>query len=139
MSDILEAAFSYIGQGFKVFPVKTDKKPLTAHGLKDATQTQSGVREFWTRWPDAGIAMVTDGLMVLDFDAKNGGLESKAVMEAEGVSIGYTAIPTVPTPEIPLHSPDTRAWTFEPTAATSWHLHVHTKVVEGTKSWTTAK
>jgi len=66
MSDILEAAFSYISQGFKVFPVKPDKKPLTVHGLKDATQTQSGVREFWTRWPDAGIALVTDGLMVLE-------------------------------------------------------------------------
>ncbi len=83
MSDILEAAFSYIGQGFKVFPVKTDKKPLTAHGLKDATQTQSGVREFWTRWPDAGIALVTEGLMVLDFDTKNGGLGSKAAIEAK--------------------------------------------------------
>ena len=45
MSNMMQAAFSYIGQGFKVFPVKTDKKPLTAHGLKDATQTQAGVRE----------------------------------------------------------------------------------------------
>src|SRR4030067_2831269 len=81
MSDIMEAGFTYIAQGFKIFPVKPDKKPLTLHGLKDATQTQSGVREYWKRWPDAGIALVTDGLMVLDFDAKNGGLESKAVME----------------------------------------------------------
>ena len=76
MSDIFEAAFSYIGQGFKVFPVKTDKKPLTAHGLKDATQTQSGVREYWTHWPDAGIALVTEGFMVLDFDTKNVGVGS---------------------------------------------------------------
>src|SRR4030042_1007732 len=82
MHDTLETAFSYISQGFKVFPVKIDKKPLTAHGLKDATQTQAGLREFWTRWPDAGIALVTEGLIVLDFDAKNGGLESKSMMEA---------------------------------------------------------
>jgi putative DNA primase/helicase len=82
MHDIFEAAFTYISQGFKVFPVKIDKKPLTAHGLKDATQTQAGVREFWTRWPDAGIALVTDGLIVLDFDAKNGGLESKLEIAA---------------------------------------------------------
>jgi putative DNA primase/helicase len=80
---MMQAAFSYISQGFKVFPVKTDKKPLTAHGLKDATQTQSGVREFWTRWPDAGIALVTEGFMVLDFDTKNGGVGSKAAIEAK--------------------------------------------------------
>jgi putative DNA primase/helicase len=83
MHDTIETAFSYIAQGFKVFPVKIDKKPLTTHGLKDATQTQAGVREFWTRWPDAGIALVTDGLIVLDFDAKNGGLESKSVIETK--------------------------------------------------------
>ncbi len=83
MNDMLDAALSYIGQGFKVFPVKPDKKPLTPHGLKDATQTKAGVREYWTRWPNAGIALVTDGLMVLDFDAKSGGLESKAAMEAK--------------------------------------------------------
>lgn len=81
MSDMLDAALSYIGQGFKVFPVKPDKKPLTSHGLKDATQIKERVREYWTRWPDAGIALVTDGLIVLDFDIKSGGLESKTAME----------------------------------------------------------
>jgi putative DNA primase/helicase len=83
MSEMLDAALSYIGHGFKIFPVKPDKKPLTPHGLKDATQIQAGVREYWARWPNAGIALVTDGLMVLDFDAKNGGLESKAAIEAK--------------------------------------------------------
>ncbi|MFH0768304.1 MAG: phage/plasmid primase, P4 family [Chloroflexota bacterium] len=90
MSDIMEAGLSYIAQGFKIFPVKPDKKPLTPHGLKDATQTQSGVREYWTRWPDAGIALVADGLMVLDFDAKNRGLESKVDMEAKYGSLPRT-------------------------------------------------
>ncbi len=90
MSDMVEASLSYIARGFKVFPVKPDKKPLTAHGLKDATQIQSVVREYWTRWPDAGIALVTDGLMVLDFDTKNGGLESKAAMETEHGSLPRT-------------------------------------------------
>jgi len=90
MSDMLDAALLYIGHGFKVFPVKPDKKPLTPHGLKDATQTKAGVREYWTRWPNAGIALVTDGLMVLDFDAKNGGLESKAMMEAKFGSLPCT-------------------------------------------------
>jgi hypothetical protein len=93
MSDIMEAGVTYIAQGFKIFPVKPDKKPLTLHGLKDATQTQLGVREYWKRWPDAGIALVTDGLMVLDFDAKNGGLESKAITgQVEEVSTLFTVI-----------------------------------------------
>ena len=40
MSEMIEAALWYIKQGFKVFPVKPDKKPLTLHGLKDSTQTE---------------------------------------------------------------------------------------------------
>ena len=76
MSKMLDAALEYIAAGFSVFPVSVDKKPLTAHGLKDATQTQQGVREYWTKWPDAGIAIPTDGLIVLDFDKKSGGAES---------------------------------------------------------------
>jgi len=93
MNDVIQAALSYVAQGFKIFPVKPDKKPLTPHGLKDATQTQSGVREYWTRWPDAGIALVTDGLMVLDFDAKNRGLESKVDMETKYGSLPRTRTP----------------------------------------------
>jgi len=83
MPDMLEAALSYIAQGFRVFPVGIDKKPLTAHGLKDATQTQQGVKEFWGKWPDAGIAMPTEGLVVLDFDKKNGGAKSLEKIEAD--------------------------------------------------------
>ena len=80
---MLEAALDYIAQGFRVFPVGPDKKPLTRHGLKDATQLQIGVRELWGKCPNAGIGLVTDGLIVLDFDAQNGGLESKAIIEAQ--------------------------------------------------------
>ncbi len=77
---MLEYALWYVNHAFKVLPVKQDKTPLTEHGLKDATQTQAGVKEFWAKYPDAGIAIVTDGLIVLDFDVKNGGMESKAAM-----------------------------------------------------------
>ncbi len=90
MSNMMEAGLSYIAHGFNVFPVKPDKKPLTAHGLKDATQTQAGVREYWTRWPEAGIALGTDGFIVLDFDTKNGGLENKSAIEAKYGSLPRT-------------------------------------------------
>ena len=80
---MIEAALDYIKEGFKVFPVKLDKKPLTEHGLKDATQTQQGVKEYWTKWPDAGIGIVTDNLVVLDFDAKSGGLDSMELIKTK--------------------------------------------------------
>jgi hypothetical protein len=92
MNEMLDAALSYIEQGFKVFPVKPDKRPLTHHGLKDSTQTKAGVCEYWERWPDAGIALVTDDLLVLDFDVKNGGLGSKAAIEARYGSLPRTRI-----------------------------------------------
>lgn len=92
MTTMIEAALDYIKQGFKIFPVSIDKKPLTPHGLKDATQTQQGVKEFWTKYPDAGIGLCTDGLVVLDFDAKSGGLESKELIEKQYGSLPQTRI-----------------------------------------------
>ena len=89
-SNMLEAALGYVAEGFKVFPVKPDKKPLTEHGLKDATDTESGVTEFWKRWPKAGIGLVTDGLFVVDFDLKSGGIKSKADIEAKYGSLPRT-------------------------------------------------
>ena len=80
---VLQTALDYVAQEFRIFPVGPDKKPLTKHGLKDTTQTKLGVREYWGKRPTAGIGLVTDGLVVLDFDAKKGGLESKAAIEAQ--------------------------------------------------------
>jgi hypothetical protein len=80
---MMQAALNYVAEGFRVFPVNIDKKPLNEHGLKDATQIQLGVKDYWTKWSDAGIGIVTDGLIVVDFDVKSGGLESKAKLEAE--------------------------------------------------------
>ena len=80
---MIDAALSYVKQGFKVFPTKLNKKPLTDHGLKDATMLQVGVKEYWTKYPEAGIGLVTDGFVVLDFDAKSGGLDSKDIIETQ--------------------------------------------------------
>jgi hypothetical protein len=79
----LEAALDYLKEGFRVFPVKLDKTPYTQHGLKDATQLQVAVKEYWAWWPNAGIGLVTDGMVVLDFDKKSGGAESYKAMVAK--------------------------------------------------------
>ena len=78
---ILEAALGYVNEGYKVFPVRPDKKPFTDHGFKDATQLQVTVKELWAKFPEAGIGMPTDRLIVLDFDKKNGGNASKKAIE----------------------------------------------------------
>ena len=87
---MMQAALNYIAEGFRVFPVNKDKEPLTKHGLKDATQIQIGVKDYWTKWPEAGIGIVTDGYIVVDFDAKSGGLESKTKLEAEHGPLSQT-------------------------------------------------
>ena len=79
--NMLDSALSYISEGFKVFPVRPDKKPFTDHGFKDATQLQVTVKELWAKFPEAGIGMPTDRLIVLDFDKKNGGNASKKAIE----------------------------------------------------------
>jgi hypothetical protein len=92
MATMKDAALAYIKNGFKVFPVKTDKTPLTEHGLKDATQIIPRVNDFWQKWPDAGIGLVTDGFIVLDFDLKSGGIESKVQIEKKYGDLPKTRI-----------------------------------------------
>lgn len=85
----LDAALTYAGHGFKVFPVyeiDTDgrcacgrecgrdagKHPRTRHGFKDATCNEAVIRTWWTRWPNASIGIRTgNGLAVLDVDVRH--------------------------------------------------------------------
>ena len=84
----LTAALDLARAGFPVFPVKLDKTPLTAHGFKDATTDEAQIREWWTRWPDAGIGMPTgpkSGVVVLDEDPRHGGdVSLKQFIEENG-------------------------------------------------------
>jgi hypothetical protein len=54
-----------------VFPCRADKKPLTPHGFKDASVDEAQIRKWWTRHPDALIAVptgATSGMLVIDVD-----------------------------------------------------------------------
>lgn len=72
---ILDAALDYAEAGFSVIPVRpSDKAPYTAHGLKEATTDTETIREWWTRWPDANVAIAcgkpSHNIVVLDVDMK---------------------------------------------------------------------
>ena len=68
----LDATLAYAARGWAVFPCRRDKKPLTAHGFKDASRDESVIRDWWGRWPDASIGIacgaLSGGLVVLDCD-----------------------------------------------------------------------
>ena len=78
--DFLSYALGY-GQklGLRIFPLVPGKKiPLIPNWQNEATTDETKIREWWTKWPNANIGIVTgeyrDGFFcVLDFDPRNGG------------------------------------------------------------------
>lgn len=76
-----EAAITYIKQGFAVIPLEVKgKRPLTAHGVKDATMDPVIVQSWWDKWENANIGIATGqvsgGLCVIDMDVdENKGLD----------------------------------------------------------------
>jgi len=92
-SDIrLACAEDYAARGWPVFPLhsiqdgrctcgKADcqspgKHPRTPRGLLDASTDANTIRQWWAKWPDANIGIVTGatgGLLVLDVDPGHGG------------------------------------------------------------------
>ena len=67
-----ETAMRLASLGFKVFPCN-GKKPITAHGFKNASSDPQTIIEWWTKYPAANIGMVTgviNGIAVVDLDDK---------------------------------------------------------------------
>jgi hypothetical protein len=75
---MLDAALWYATKlGWPVFPLKPrGKKPVTAHGFKDATTDAERIAAWWTAHPDANIGVPTGpdgcGYDVLDIDGADG-------------------------------------------------------------------
>lgn len=80
----------YGGLGLAVFPVARDcRRPLTAHGYKDARADPGGIERLWCNRPDANIAVAcgaVSGAFVLDVDVKgeNGLLTLSQLQTAHG-------------------------------------------------------
>jgi hypothetical protein len=70
----LDRALAAAALGWHVLPCGIDKKPLTRHGLKDATTSKKALRAWWAQYPDALPAVVAgpSGLAIGDFDVKGG-------------------------------------------------------------------
>ena len=84
LSSMGEAALVYAAQGWAVFPLKPrEKRPLTEHGVHDATTNPEVIRAWWTRWPDAniGLACGASGLVVLDFDTDKDDFQGGELLE----------------------------------------------------------
>lgn len=94
-SSNLESALEYAQRGWPIFPIhgirangctcaegkkcrSAGKHPKTRNGLKNATKEEAIIRG-WFQHGDTNIGILTgevSGLIVVDVDAKNGGLES---------------------------------------------------------------
>jgi hypothetical protein len=109
---LLAAALEYAKRGWFVFPVHgidaagqctcgiecdtPGKHPRTNNGVKDASADADQIRAWWTKWPDANVAVATgsaSNLVVLDLDIKPGkdGRAALRVLEAQ-----HGPLPTTP-------------------------------------------
>jgi hypothetical protein len=91
-SETLQAALWLAEHGIPVFPchcpeglngcscrnprcASQGKHPRTEHGFKDASTDPERIKKWWGQWPEANLAIATgapSGLLVLDFDPRNG-------------------------------------------------------------------
>jgi DNA-binding MarR family transcriptional regulator len=78
----LGAALEYAERGWRVLPLRVGTKRPLVKWRTEATTDPVAIRAWWGQWPDAGVAVVTgNGLVVLDVDAKNRGIEALADLE----------------------------------------------------------
>lgn len=67
---MIDLALQLVGRGYHVFPCSISKKPLTEHGLLDASNDAGQINLWWSKWPEAqiGINCERSNLCVLDLD-----------------------------------------------------------------------
>lgn len=82
-AELHEAALRLCHRGLSVVPVGRDKRPLVAWArFQKAPADAEQVNEWWTRWPEANVGVVTgavSGIVVLDADGPEGLASLKAL------------------------------------------------------------
>lgn len=70
----VDYALAYAALGWPVLPVGADKKPHGGQGIKHASTEDAVIRQWWARWPDAGIGIHLGAvnLCAIDLDPRNG-------------------------------------------------------------------
>ena len=72
----LENAVAYARKGWLVHPLKPGTKEPLTKWKQEASKKEAQIKEWWDRWPTANVGVVTgtvsQGLIVLDVDVKNG-------------------------------------------------------------------
>jgi hypothetical protein len=95
VNELLSGALDYARLRRAVFPLEPrGKKPLTTHGLHDATSDVHQIRKWWRRWPQANIGLPTGrDFDVLDVD------DQPAAMALQTLMPGWPdpAVPAVQT------------------------------------------
>lgn len=78
---LLDAALSYVSEGWKIFPI-VNKKPLTKHGHLDATGDPETIREWWSEHPNASIGAHcrASGFVAIDIDVDEKGKDGYEVL-----------------------------------------------------------
>lgn len=107
--DLGDAALAYARAGVAVFPCAPDaKRPLTPHGLLDATTDGDQIAEWWRRWPEANVGLPTGEMAdVVDVDHRPTGSGFVALERAQaaGQVNGWAAIVRTPSRGVHLYYP----------------------------------
>jgi hypothetical protein len=99
--ELLVAALAYAVAGWPVLPIHTPhnaggcscgragcasagKHPRTRGGLREATTDPRVIAAWWSRWPDANIAVRTGSLVVIDVDGHDGERALRAIEAGHG-------------------------------------------------------
>ena len=88
MTAFLRAALKLANRGLRVFPCRPhDKRPATAHGVKDATIDPGAIERWWRQEPNFNIGVATgavSGIMVVDVDDIDAEAELKKLEDQNG-------------------------------------------------------
>jgi Bifunctional DNA primase/polymerase, N-terminal len=97
----LPIAHAWADRGVLVLPIwPGGKAPLTRHGVHDASTDAEQLRRWWTRWPDANVAIATGapGPDVLDVDVRGGESGRPALRRLRQAGIVPEGAPLAVTP-----------------------------------------